>query len=465
MKRFIVFSLFIIMLSFLVACSSSNSVSLNDNIESTSGNDLSGLNEAEDLVSDTSAIFELTTEEIITMASSDLTVAAIKSDNSLWMWGNNSYGQIGNGTVENVSTPTKILDDVTFVAVDRYYSAAIRSDNSLWIWGSNRYGQLGNKELGNNHTSEGNHLIQTNPIKIMDDVACVGLGESNVGVIKSDSSLWVWGQNDYGQIGSGVSPSVGSFEPSTKILDEVKSVCFGDGNVIAIQNDGSLWTWGANLSGTIGDGSNGTMTEYFTTPVKVLDNTKMSQCAGFWGFQDTLVIKNDNTLWMWGANQYGQIGSGDIGNGTDAWNRPAQTTPICVLDNINTASISRVGAKNDTIANALSSNGELFSWGVNDLGQVGNGSLDNVDKPVRILSDVTHAVVRGSIATALTKDSSLWVWGSLVKDAEPVTTPIKVAEGINYVYLAKQRDIYVIKNDGKLYKYQYETEELERVFE
>lgn len=118
---------------------------------------------------------------------------AVMSDGSLWMWGANRCGALGNGTQESTSIPEKIMENVKEVSLGIYYSTAVKTDNSLWMWGENNYGQLGN----------GTQTDSSLPIKIMEDVKEVSLGSVHSVAIKTDGSLWMWGTNRYGGLGAG----------------------------------------------------------------------------------------------------------------------------------------------------------------------------------------------------------------------------------------------------------------------
>ena len=118
---------------------------------------------------------------------------AIKDDGSLWAWGYNYYGQLGDGTREDRRTPVKIMDGVAQVSAGHYHTMAIKSDGSLWAWGYNRLGQLG----------DGTREDRRTPVKIMGGVAQVSTGNGHTAAIKSDGSLWAWGYNEYGRLGDG----------------------------------------------------------------------------------------------------------------------------------------------------------------------------------------------------------------------------------------------------------------------
>jgi alpha-tubulin suppressor-like RCC1 family protein len=116
---------------------------------------------------------------------------ALKNDGSLWAWGSNLFGQLGDGSTRSTATPVKVLDDVSFVSAGFYHSLAIKTDGSLWTWGGNMYGQLG----------DGTTEEKTTPVKIMENVITADAGMYHSMAVQKDGSLWAWGQNDYGQLG------------------------------------------------------------------------------------------------------------------------------------------------------------------------------------------------------------------------------------------------------------------------
>ena len=225
----------------------------------------------------------------------------IAQDGSLYMWGVNDFGQIGDGTTKNRYKPTKILDHVVSVSLGDYYSGAITQDGSLYMWGSNVYGQIG----------DGTTEDRYKPTKILDHVIAVSLGVSHSGAITQDGSLYMWGSNVYGEIGDGTEED--RYKP-TKILDHVIAVSLGDDHSGAITQDGSLYMWGRNYYGEIGDGTE----EDRYKPTKILDHV----IAVSLGVGHSGAITQDGSLYMWGWNSDGQIGDGT----TKARYTPTQIT-------------------------------------------------------------------------------------------------------------------------------------------
>ena len=225
----------------------------------------------------------------------------IAQDGSLYMWGVNDFGQIGDGTTKNRYKPTKILDHVVSVSLGDYYSGAITQDGSLYMWGSNVYGQIG----------DGTTEDRYKPTKILDHVIAVSLGVSHSGAITQDGSLYMWGSNSRGGIGDGTTEV--RYKP-TKILDHVIAVSLQTGNSGAITQDGSLYMWGSNVYGEIGDGTE----EDRYKPTKILDHV----IAVSLGVGHSGAITQDGSLYMWGWNSDGQIGDGT----TKARYTPTQIT-------------------------------------------------------------------------------------------------------------------------------------------
>ena len=229
-------------------------------------------------------------DNVISVSSGATHMLAIKNDGSLWAWGSAPLGPVlGVDTdVSSSNTPLKVMDDVVAASAGYVHNLVITRDGSLWAWGDNRYGQIG----------DGTTEDRTTPIKIMDDIIEVDAGDRHSLAIKSDGSLWAWGDNSNGALGNGAES--GSYAPitPTKIMDDViMASAQGDqgfGHSHAIKSDGSLWSWGSNEMGRLGDGT----TEDRFSPIKVMDDVIGVSAGG----SLCLALKADGSLWGWGYN-------------------------------------------------------------------------------------------------------------------------------------------------------------------
>ena len=277
--------------------------------------------------------------------------AAITKDGSLYMWGYNNYGQLGNGSTTNSYTPVKIMENVAAVSLGSYHSAAITKDGSLYMWGYNNYGQLGNGSTTYSYT----------PVKIMENVATVSLGAWHSAAITKDGSLYMWGYNNYGQLGNG---SSGNYEKSVspiKIMENVAAVSLGRWRSAAITKDGSLYMWGWNRFGELGNGT----TNELTRPQRVAANVQSVELGNY----HTTAVSKDGGLYTWGYNNYGQLGNGTTNN---------SYTPVKIMSDV----VSSAGGSHHTIA--LKKNGTVYTWGDNEYGELGNGNKSNQTSPVAI---------------------------------------------------------------------------------
>lgn len=328
--------------------------------------------------------------------------AVVDVDGALWTWGWNNYGQLGNGTKEDSAVPIKVMENVSTVSLGVFHTAAIQTDGSLWMWGNNAWGKLGGGEGGNDEGEYG-RPIQTVPVKIMDDVVAVSCGDEHTAAIDTNGSLWMWGENEKGQLGNG---GGADFETPMgvpvqavpiKVMDNVTAVSCGRYHTAAIQSDGSLWMWGSNDIGQLGNGGEGDSSWHElpiqTVPVKVMDNVAAVSC----GIDHTAAIQTDGSLWMWGSNGYGELGN----NSTDS----CSTTPVKVMDNVSAVSCGYYHTA------AVQTDGTLWSWGGNRYGQLCNDDRDDSAVPIKIMGSVVTVSCGNAHTAAITSDGSLWAWG------------------------------------------------------
>lgn len=284
---------------------------------------------------------------------------AIKTDGTLWSWGSNNAGQLGLNNQTYYSSPKQVgsLTSWVEVAGGTQYSAAIRSNGTLWIWGS---GSLGKNGLGNT-----NSYSSPKQIGSLTNWSKIALGNYNALAIKTDGTLWSWGYNVYGQLGLGNTTAYYSSPKQVGSLTNWAKVFTNANASFAITTTGQLYVWGINSNGMLGLGD----TTSRSSPVQVGALTNWSSVSNS---EFTLAIKTDGTLWAWGLNTYGQLGFGN----TTSYSSPKQ---IGSLTNwLSVVSIYR------TSTVAIKTDGTLWSWGRNNLGQLGLGNTTNYSSPKQV---------------------------------------------------------------------------------
>jgi len=231
-------------------------------------------------------------DEVVSISAGAFHSLALRADGSLWVWG--SGLGVGN---ENQYSPIKIMSGVSAISAGRSHSLAIKEDGSLWAWGDNSSGQLG----------DGTNQSHATPVKIAEDVISISAGMEKSMAIKSDGSLWVWGTNLFGLISPNV---IRTLYSPVKIMESVVAISAGAVHSYAIKNDESLWVIGADSDF---DWSAKFATIDQHTPHQILDNVLLVDTvnSSHWTTH-TIVVKSDGSIWAWGDNSAGQIGDRTI---------------------------------------------------------------------------------------------------------------------------------------------------------
>lgn len=311
----------------------------------------------------------------------------IKTDGTIWAWGNNQAGQLGNSSNVTNLTPTRIDFDNLWstVSVAPTTSMAIRSDGRLFGWGDADYG-----EVGNGQTSD----VYLPALITNDTWKAVGEGSAYTIAIRTDGTLWAWGGNGPLHFGS-TTPESSMVPVQVGTETNWDKISVGADHALAIKTDGTLWVWGNNFYGELGTGDN----LQRITPVQIgTDNTWVKIWAGG---TSSAALKADGTLWAWGENEYYNFGLGTFTN----YNSPQQLTAFgnCVD--------AAIGLKHTL---AIRTDGTLWSCGKNGDGQLGIGTYTTFNSTVTQIGSATNWVkvfAGENHSFAINASGQLYTWG------------------------------------------------------
>ena len=343
---------------------------------------------------------------------------ALRPDGSLWSWGGHQHGQLGIGSsaaldvceermvtpipCSPVPVPVVGLEDVVAVSAGANHVLALRSDGTVWAWGRNDDGRLG----------DGTTLARAEPARVVlpgDAVAIAAAAQHSLALL-ADGSVWTWGRNDLGQLGDGTlnDRAVPGAVPG---LDAVVAIAAGETFSLALLADGTVRTWGRNDLGQLGDGT----TDTRSMPVQVTGlptSSRVNAIAG--GGDHALALLEDGTVWTWGMNGSGQLGQGpsaelprcDLGEDSFARCSP-EPLPVVGLEDV----VAVAAGSWHTLA--VRSDGRLVAWGDNDLGQLGDGTTDDRERPTEVATPAPVTEVTAGLFHALARldDGTLVAWG------------------------------------------------------
>lgn len=291
---------------------------------------------------------------------------AIKEDGTLWAWGKNENGVLGDGTTIAVSSPVQIgLNSIwSDVKTHGYHTLAKKVDNTLWAWGYNGYGQLGDTTTEN----------RSSPVQIGidSDWAEFSTGEGFSAAIKENGTLWAWGKNYFGQFGDNTVETFRSSPVQLASDTNWSQLSCGEYSVAAIKKNGTLFAWGANYYGVLGDGT----TDHRSSPVQIGSDTNWKQVSVSpeSGNSFALAIKEDGSLWSWGNNIFGQLGDNSV---------IQKSSPAQVGSDKNWSFVTTGYG----VSYAIKTDGTLWAWGFNYTGNYGDETDILRSSPIQIASD------------------------------------------------------------------------------
>lgn len=295
---------------------------------------------------------------------------ALKNDGTVWAWGTNEYGELGIGIPPTLSQadshphPVQVpgLNDVIAIDAGNEYAMALTGDGIVYTWGYNGEGALGNRQPVNDNS------YVTSPVEVdgPTDVKAIHAGPVNAMVLTKNGTLWAWGHVSYilGERSLNATSSRNSTPDILLNIPGIKSVALGDNHAVILKSDGTVWTWGNDWRGKLGNSSSryhDPSPDFTITPIEVPGLANVTAIAA--GIEHTVVLKDDGTVWTWGGNEYGQIGDGT----RDDKNKPVQVS----VSNVRAIS---AGGQNTAVIDASDI---LKICGVDVNGQLGDGLSGN----------------------------------------------------------------------------------------
>lgn len=288
---------------------------------------------------------------------------AIKTDGTLWSWGNNFNGQLGRNNQTNYSSPVQVGSLTTWlkIASGTYSQAAIQTDGGLWAWGINNNGLLG----------VGDSISRSSPIQIGYGVwSDVSIGTYTLLAVKGDGTLWASGNNQWGVFANGTTNSSSSLSQSGSLTNwGTISISKGQLWAASVKTDGTLWTWGYNAYGNLGISN----TIDYSSPVQVGALTNWSKIE-VGALRTPIALKTDGTIWTWGDNTQGQMGVNNITGASS----PVQVGALSTWMDVSGGGYNQMATKTD---------GTLWTWGKSfgNYGVLGqNNTTINLSSPVQV---------------------------------------------------------------------------------
>lgn len=350
---------------------------------------------------------------------------AICNDSTAWAWGRNSTGQLGDSSNTDKTVPVQVhgtnnsgfLKEVISVSAGVGYSIALKKDSTVWAWGRNASGQLGDSSKTDKIVPVQVH--GPNNIGFLTGIVAIAAGREHVLALKKDSTVWAWGMGSTGALGDNA--GVWRWTPvqvhgagNVGFLTGIVAIAAGNTHSLALKADGTVWAWGGGGNGQLG---NNTIAPYVYVPVQVHNVGNAGFLTGITAIavsdNNSMALKNDGTVVTWGWNLYGQLGDNTIAN---------RSTPVQVHGPNNSGLLTDVMAVGMAwhFTIALKADGTVWAWGRNQYGQLGDGSNTQSNTPVQVhgfnnvgfLTGITAIATGYYHALAMKNDGTLWAWGN-----------------------------------------------------
>jgi alpha-tubulin suppressor-like RCC1 family protein len=342
---------------------------------------------------------------VVTAGSTTPSVYSVHSvgikNNLATTWGYNGQGQLGNATYNNSSVPVSLsgLASIVGISAGASHTLAVDATGKVLAWGYNSNGQLGNATIVINPAPVTVLINNTTPPASLTNITAVSAGGLHSLALDANGGVWAWGSNAYMQLGQGNNSTVDSTyavkvpDPTTgSQLNNVVAIAAGGGHSLALKNDGTVWAWGNNGYGQLGNNfGNSASTVNSSVPVRVVIdtlNTPLTNVIAIAvGGSFSVAVKTDGTVWTWGNNDSSQLGDRIL---TGLLGSPnSYAVQIASFGNASgkPQAVSVAGGLSHVLAE--DSTGQVYAWGLNANGQLGNGSLTNMAAAVKVTTGPT----------------------------------------------------------------------------
>jgi alpha-tubulin suppressor-like RCC1 family protein len=323
---------------------------------------------------------------------------ALKSDGAVWAWGSNGSSRLGDGSSTDRWSPVQVgttgnwLTNVAAISAGGSHSLAVKSDGTVWAWGYNLSGQIG----------DGSNVTRSTPVQVgttgswLTGVVAVAAGASHSLALKSDGTVWAWGDNYLaGQLGDGTQTNRNVPVQVTGLTGVVGVAAHGNTSMALKSNGvstGTVWAWGSNGSGQLGDGTAG---NYQSVPVQGLSGVTATAL----GSPHALAVKSDGTTWSWGTNGQGQLGDGTL---------TTRLKPVQVMTSAGMTSV----AAGSSGSFGLTPDRSLWVWGSGPLGDGSGIATRTVPSRNGLAGGLVQIAAGEDHVVSIRIDGSVWTWGS-----------------------------------------------------
>lgn len=373
----------------------------------------------------------LTSDGVISVSAGQFTTCAVRSGGTVWCWGSNKDGALGDGTLKNRSHPVQVvtghgqpLTKAVAVSTGSGHSCVVRTSGDAWCWGYGFYGQLGTGNWSRPETQRRAKPVWASPGVLFTGVKAISVGNEHTCAVRTDGTVWCWGFDSDGELGDGGTPtySTSNGDPTQVrkhgggFLTDVTAVDLGAFHSCARRADGTMWCWGWDREGQLGDETLGgpdharsRANEVLIAAGVPLTDVRSISAGG----QHTCAVLQDRTEHCWGWDNEGELGDGTNG---DIHNR--RMYPVETAVGSGTLQHIRVIGAGALNSCAAQMSGDVWCWGDDSAGEDADGTRVGIrTSPIKVQStlwgdpDAREVTVGEEHACALMANGSVWCWG------------------------------------------------------